>query len=145
MNRAIALLPAVALVLAACGTDSGTATTTTNAPVFTGTLHRSGGFAGLDETWRLESDGTVLGPDGYVGSADPDAVAALIAAADAAGFFQLEDEYLPADQCCDRFLYELTLSRGDDTHTVITLDGADAPESLFRLIQDFLTAVHPDA
>ena len=103
-----------------------------------GSLHRSGGFAAVDQTWVLESDGTVLGPEGYTGTVSAADRARLEAAVDAAGFFDLDAEYLPVDTCCDRFVYELTLTRGATTHTVTTIDAADAPETLFDLIQTFL-------
>jgi len=143
MNRALASLIVLTLLVAACGDDDAGGTTTTVVTGVSGSIHLSGGFEGRDETWVLESDGTVLGPDGYVGAIDADEWADLEAAVDAADFFDLDDEYLPDDLCCDRFLYEVTLTRGGVTHTVTTLDAADAPQALFDLIQTFLAAVRP--
>lgn len=142
MKRAAASLIVLAVLAASCGDDDTGGTTTVITGV-SGSIHLSGGFAGVDETWVLESDGTVFGPNGYTGAIGPEVRAVLEAAVDAADFFDLDDEYLPDDLCCDRFLYELTLTRAGVTHTVTTLDAAEAPESLFALIQAFLGAVRP--
>ena len=144
MTRATASLIALALLVAACGDDdAGGGTTTTVVAGVSGSIHLSGGLEGRDETWVLESDGTVLGPEGYTGAVSAADRARLGAAVDAAGFFDLDAEYLPNDLCCDRFMYEVTLTRGASTHTVTTIDAADAPEALFALIQTFLAAVRP--
>jgi hypothetical protein len=142
-RRALALV-GLLLVLAACGDDApaGGSTTTAVSGV-SGTIHRSGGFAGFDQTWVLGSDGTVLGPDGYTALLTAADRAQVEAAVDAAGFFDLDPEYLPADPCCDRFTYEVTLTRGTATHTVVTMDGAEAPEGLFALITVLLEVVQP--
>jgi len=145
MKRTVVLLLSL-LLLAACGDDSsGGATTTVPITYSSGSIHLSGGLEGLDQTWIIEADGTVLGPDGYLGQLDADARARLEAAITGADFFELDDEYLPDDICCDRFLYEVTITRGGQTHTVTTLDAADAPESLFVLIQTFLDVARPES
>jgi hypothetical protein len=144
LHRLVPLLAVFLLALASCGDDaSGGGSTTTVVAGVSGSIHLSGGFAARDETWVLESDGTVLGPDGYVGTVAAADRARLEAAVDAAGFFELEAEYLPADVCCDRFLYEVTLTRGATTHSVTTIDAADAPQALFDLIQTFFAVTRP--
>lgn len=140
-TRLLVPLALVIVVAAACGDDAGSPGTTAATPGLSGSIHRTGGLDGRDETWVLESDGTVLGPEGATGTMAAADRAALAAAALEAGFFDLDAEYLPDDLCCDRFLYEVTLSDGTRTHTVTTLDAADAPESLFALIQVFLSGV----
>ena len=62
---------------------------------------------------------------------------------EAADFFNLDSEYLPEDQCCDRFVYVITITQGADTHTVTTIDAAEAPEGLFDVIGVFLDLVRP--
>ena len=149
MKKLMALLLGGILVLTACGDDNdsgyGTTTTSTVAASVTGTLAMSGGLEGRQDTWVLEADGTVLGPDGYTGTvsaADRDRLAAAVEAAD---FFNLDAEYLPEDQCCDRFTYVITITLGAETHTVTTIDAADAPEGLFDVIEVFLDVVRPAA
>ncbi len=148
MKKLIALTIGCLLVLTACGDDdSGGGSTTTSTVVagVSGTLSMSGGIEGRQETWVLEADGTVLGPDGYTGTvsaADRDRLAAAVEAAD---FFTLDAEYLPEDQCCDRFTYVITIAHGGHTHTVTTIDAAEAPEGLFDVIGVFLDVVRPAA
>jgi hypothetical protein len=46
---------------------------------------------------------------------------------------------VPKDTCCDRFTYQLTVRRGNEIHTITTLDAApDAPAEL----QTILTEVY---
>lgn len=143
MRRAIVLVFTLSMLLAACGDDSGGATTTTVPIASSGSLHLSGGLEGREETWMIEPDGTVFGPDGYTGALDAAGRATFEAAITGSGFFELDEEYLPDDLCCDRFLYEVTITRGGVTKTVTTLDAADAPEALFTLIQTFLELARP--
>jgi hypothetical protein len=136
MTRPISALLALSLVLAACGDASPPA----DAPV-SGSIHVTGGIAGLDETWTLAADGTVTGPNGESGTISDADLAALRAAIEAADFFALDPSYLPADTCCDRFTYEVTLSEGSRTNTVTTIDAAEAPQALFTLIDLFRTSL----
>lgn len=131
------LLP-VLLVVAACG---GTAATSRVPAGLSGSIRVSGGIAGIDETWVLAADGTVNGPLGRSGSLAPDQVEALADAVIDARFFDFDAEYLPEDRCCDRFTYELTITQGGRTHTVATVDAADAPDGLFVLIGSWLDAM----
>jgi len=136
MTRPIAAILCLSLMLAACGDAAPPA----DAPV-SGSIHVTGGIAGLDETWALAADGTVTGPNGESGTISDTDLAALRAAIDGASFFELNASYMPADTCCDRFTYELTLSEGSRTNTVTTIDAAAAPQSLFTLIDLFRNAL----
>lgn len=133
----------VLLLLAACGSadSGGSSPTTTAMSSLSGSLRVSGGIAGVDDTWVLEADGTVLGPRGATGRITLDGLARLEAAVAAADFFALDAEYLPGDQCCDRFTYVLTLADGLRTNSVTTIDAAAAPAALFALIDVFREVV----
>lgn len=100
--------------------------------------HRSGGFDGGDDTWVIALDGQVT----YTGrgtkesrqlsSAQTDSLLAAVRAAD---FMSLDESYVPDNTCCDRFLYEITITLDGQTKTVSTLDAApDQPERLTQLI-----------
>ena len=136
MKKFLLLVFALALVATACGDDDSTAT----APV-SGSIRVTGGIAGIDETWTLASDGIVTRPDGSLAMADPADLAVLQVAIAEAGFFSLDDEYLPEDPCCDRLEYRISLTQGDAGHSVTTLDDADAPQGLFDVIDAFLTVM----
>lgn len=100
--------------------------------------HRSGGFAGFDETWFIYSDGRVE----HVGKGSgrsiqltSDQITALVGALRTTGFMALKDSYVPKNQCCDRFLHEITVSLDGQQKTVQTLDAApDEPPALTNLI-----------
>jgi hypothetical protein len=47
-----------------------------------------------------------------------------------AGFFNLEDAYLPARKCCDLFTYKLIVMRDGTAKTVTTVYGAQQPPAL---------------
>lgn len=136
MNKLLIPLLALALVAVACGDDDSAS----DEPV-SGALRITGGVAGIDDTWTLATDGTVTRPDGSLAMADPDDLEALRDAITDARFFSLEGRYLPEDTCCDRFEYRISLTQGDQAHAVVTIDDADAPESLFALIDAFRDAV----
>jgi len=107
--------------------------------------HRSGGFGGFDETWTIAADGAVAhsgrgaGNALQLSSAQTDA---LIEAVRAADFMSLDKSYVPENTCCDRFLYEITITLDGQTKTVRTLDAApDQPERLTQLIDALNTAL----
>ena len=100
--------------------------------------HRSGGFAGTDDTWSMAADGTVAHQGQTIGT--PEQLTAtqmteLTAAIRAANFMSLENSYVPKDTCCDRYLYEITVTLGGQSRTVRTIDASPtAPVELMYLI-----------
>jgi hypothetical protein len=99
--------------------------------------HRSGGVGGFDETWTIYADGRV-DHQGRGTGADkqltPDQVAALSGVLRSADVRALKDSYIPANTCCDRFTYELTLQIDGQTQTIRTMDSApDEPAALTNL------------
>ena len=112
------------------------------------TYHRSGGFAGTDDTWTISADGAVShqGPaTGTPQQLTPVQMTELAAAIRAANFMSLEDSYVPQDTCCDRRLYEITVTIGGHSKTVRTIDGAPtAPAELTSLVDTLNRLVaHP--
>jgi hypothetical protein len=88
------------------------------------TLDRSGGFAGLQETFVVKRST----PDGrpslrMVGTRE---------------FLRLRSSYQPDNPCCDRFAYTLTVSyRNGFRKTVSTVQGTTtAPEILWDVISE---------
>ena len=140
MTRRLVALTVLTVLVIACADPETSGTTTAPEPI-SGTIHVSGGIAGIDETWSLAADGTVIGPNAQTGRISDADLAALRAAITAAGFFDLDAEYLPDDTCCDRFTYVLSLTVADRTNTVTTIDAAEAPQTLFALIGTFRGAL----
>jgi hypothetical protein len=99
---------------------------------------RQGGIGGFDETWAFYADGRVTHAGRGAGAdrqLTPDQAAALIGALRAANLVTLNESYLPANTCCDRFTHTLTSTLDGQTKTVRTLDAApDEPPALRGLI-----------
>jgi len=100
--------------------------------------HRSGGFSGADDTWTIAADGTVSHQGRTPGTPEQltaAQMAELAAAIRAADFMSLEDSYVPKDTCCDRYLYEITVTIGGQSKTVRTIDASPtAPAGLTSLV-----------
>lgn len=96
---------------------------------------RSGGLAGVDETWVIYFDGRITAADGAAYRTDEEAVNALLDQLRALDLAKFAGDYTPLNPCCDRFFYELFLNV-DATHVLIkTADGAsDVPEAVWQAI-----------
>ena len=118
------------------------APTTTFAPDTAVIFKRSGGIAGVNETWVVFTDGAVETNSTTQPELSAAAVEQLLRSLESSGYFELENSYLPEDTCCDRFLYEITAVQNSTYHTVTTLEATpDMPEALqqsLRLIQTAL-------
>ena len=98
-------------------------------------FRRSGGFAGVDEEWVIYSDGRITSAEGGAWQVAPERVEALVKQIDEAGFFELDGNYLPLDTCCDRFTYQVSVSMGDKSNSVTTIDAAPGvPPELWQVI-----------
>ena len=100
--------------------------------------HRSGGFSGADDTWTIAADGAVSHQGQTPRTPEQlttAQMAELAAAIRAADFMSLEDSYMPQETCCDRYLYEITVTIGGHSKTVRTIDASPtAPAGLTRLV-----------
>jgi len=98
---------------------------------------RSGGFAGIHEQWTVYPDGRIVAGDGREWRVTPQQVEQLLAEIEALGFFEMKGRYMPLNTCCDRFIYEITVHRGNSVKTVRTIDAApDTPPELWRIIDE---------
>lgn len=98
-------------------------------------LQQSGGFAGIAEEWAIYPDGRIVGRDGQEWRVEPAQVQQVLNEAEAMGFFQMKANYVPLDTCCDRILSILTMRNGERVHTVRLLEDAEAPASLWDLLE----------
>jgi len=94
---------------------------------------RTGGIAGFDDHLTIYADGwAALSQRGKESSLQltQEQMDALKAAFAAANFKSLNETYLPADTCCDRFGYTVSYreSPGEEPHTVMVMDGTVPPE-----------------
>jgi hypothetical protein len=106
-------------------------------------LHRTGGFAGVDETWLIYGDGRI----GYSGRGSgrakqltPDEMSSLLVAAQKV--MQMGQPYMAQDLCCDRFIYDITIALDGQMKTVRTVDAApDEPPAVTKLLAVITSAV----
>jgi hypothetical protein len=107
--------------------------------------HRSGGIAGVDETWLFYANGRVDHTgrgQGHAVQLSASQLDALMAAARSPEVAALNESYVPTNTCCDRFLHEITLTLDGQTKTVRTLDAApDEPPALTNLLDAINSAL----
>jgi hypothetical protein len=102
-------------------------------------LQRTGGFAGLEDEWWFYANGRIVNHrDNQAQQVEAGEVIALHQDMLNGGFFNLAPEYMPADTCCDRFTYAVTLIEGENRHTVTTMDET---ESIPELLRDSLRRI----
>lgn len=101
-------------------------------------LKRSGGFAGLEDQWNIYADGSVEGAPTTENPLSTEHIAKILADAEAGGFFDLNDEYIDENHCCDFFNYEVTLNLPDGrSKTITTVEQTPSqPPILAQTIQE---------
>jgi hypothetical protein len=120
--------------------DTATATTTATQPAVATPiviLQRSGGITGHTVTFTINGDGTIVTDAETFQPRDGVASAAILQEQLlTTGIFDVSPGvYVPNNTCCDRYSYELTLSKDGQRYHYITIDGAEeAPEALFEAI-----------
>jgi hypothetical protein len=103
-------------------------------------FERSGGLKGIgpaETEWRFYADGRIQASDGRSWQKSPAEIQRLLSDLEANGFFDLAQKYMPADSCCDRTTYVITAGNGRQVQRVVTMDGADMPDDLARILQLF--------
>ena len=102
---------------------------------------RSGGLAGITQVFEVHADGRVIltsdrETDGMTAKVDPESVKALVLAIERAGFFDLQESYLPADLCCDRMTHRIVIYRDGQAKSVTTIDGYEGtPDALKQVLE----------
>lgn len=96
---------------------------------------RTGGFAGVDESWTVYEDGRVVDAAGKEAAVDVTALADVIAEARLSGFFDLQLAVDRKSVCADCFTYQLELSVGEQRNAVAFKDAQeDVPEAIWNLL-----------
>lgn len=143
MRKIAAILSLAILFLASCASMQTAATTppTENSPAGTDqeisiVLRKTGGFAGVDESWQIASDGRITTSEGETGQVSTSDLNAAVEQLAAAGFFDLKDSYVPQDTCCDRFTYQLTVTVDGEPHSVTILQAApETPDQFWKSLE----------
>jgi hypothetical protein len=99
-------------------------------------LKQSGGFAGKTQKWTIYADGQITMPTGKGAQLSQEELTNLLQKIDRLGFYTLQSSYMPLNTCCDRITYELSVTDGGKTNTVIYLEGAaEVPSSLWEITE----------
>jgi hypothetical protein len=159
MKRPYSVFITLLLILAACQPTDGTLDSSRSSPTipkdFPGeaviVYKRSGGIAGTHGVWLIYADGRLevsSRPEETTQMQLPSgAVEHALQRIAEAGFFDLKGNYVPLDQCCDRFTYELTVNYEGRVNTVTTMDGAEQPTALVEalaVVNDLIQEAEPD-
>ena len=101
-------------------------------------LKRSGGFAGLEDTYMIYADGRAEGSETNNNPVSTEHLAQILTEAEAGGFFDLKDQYIDTGHCCDFFNYEVTLNLADGrSHTITTIEQTPSmPSIVEQIIQE---------
>ena len=98
MRTIAAILSLAILFLAGCAAPQPAAATppAENSPVGTDqeidiVLRKTGGFAGVDESWQIAADGHITTSDGDTGQVSISDLNAAVEQLEAAGFFELQE------------------------------------------------------
>ncbi len=97
---------------------------------------RVNGESGSYERWEIYADGWVVHGDATEGYLDPEALMVLMEQVEQAGFFEMEDLYLPNDPDSGGTIYALSIRTEGGMKTVVATDGAPGePPALVDLIR----------
>lgn len=110
-------------------------------------LEREGGIAGASAELVLLRTGEVTlaedpAPDGIPvrrWTAEPAVYQSVDSLLRSAEFRALEGEYMPANTCCDLVTYTITVPAAAGDRTIRTMDGAEQPAALVRLLERLRT------
>ncbi|MCA9997667.1 MAG: hypothetical protein KDE56_18040 [Anaerolineales bacterium] len=97
---------------------------------------KSGGFAGVTESWWVYANGRLRDKDGNEWQLPAKEVETFLANSKKLGLTQMQPTYVPDGFCCDQFVYSLIVRHDDGIYQTATADGVDAPQELFQLIDE---------
>ncbi len=99
-------------------------------------LGRSGGFAGVNESWLIFSNGRIELPDGSELEVEVDQVNELIGKIEALGFFEIDIPKLGISACRDCFQYQLTVHYDNQKKTISWEDDQSVPQELWTIFEE---------
>ncbi len=117
------------------GTETPSPAPDSSSPVIR--MEKSGGIAGIHNTWTIYADGRAFSGSQALTSIPAGQVTSTLAEIQNLGFFEMQDDYLPGSTCADCFQYRITIHAGGVSKTVTALDGdAHTPAKLLQIIDD---------
>jgi hypothetical protein len=107
---------------------------------------RSGGFAGVNESWEIYSDGRVISKNGEVKMTSPEAARELLEQIHTADLLGLSQTNPKPVVCADCFTIELTLNNeGKQIHLSVVPESKDADPVavlLVETVQNYIKSAH---
>lgn len=105
----------------------------------------SGGIGGIEQSWLIRGNGSVLHNTGQTYAIAPARVAQLLDELTTAGFFNLDATYEDI-ACADCFAYSISVNDGRQAKRVKMLDGGQLPDQARRIVEllrEFVSALEP--
>lgn len=97
---------------------------------------RSGGFAGISETWNIYPDGRIVSPQGHEYTVPPERVSSLLSEIESLGFFEMSDTSGRFSACRDCFTYRITVNNDGQVRAVTAVDAAtDTPAEFWQILE----------
>lgn len=104
-------------------------------------VKRSGGFAGVDESWSFYADGKIVTNKGEQKTVTADQVSTLIEEINAAGFFEMNNSSGSEkfSNCKDCYTYQLIATSDGKVNSITIQEGATGvPEALLKIIKQLI-------
>ena len=110
----------------------------TNGAGWTLIYNRSGGLAGMNQTWTLYSDGRMLDDQDQPVKVSSDRISALVAEINQVDFFSYSDDYGKSSTCNDCFTTKLSFTKDGQTKTILIVEDGSTqiPNQLQTLVQN---------
>ncbi len=109
---------------------------------------RTGGFVGIDERWRLFTDGRVVDAQGVEYALSEIEIAGLFDEIEALGFYEWEVGPERLGSCADCFTYTISSRYDGQSNQMTFVDAqADVPEGIWVIldrIQDMVDSIAED-
>ncbi len=99
-------------------------------------LGRSGGFAGVNESWLIYSNGRIELPDGRELEVEVDQIYELLEEVEALGFFDINTPKPGISACRDCFQYQLTVNHDNQKKTISWEDDQLVPQELWTIFDE---------
>ncbi|GIG62994.1 hypothetical protein Lfu02_73660 [Longispora fulva] len=116
------LLVGVTATAVAAGPASASSSRPSNHRAYRISVVQTGGIAGVNETYSVDRSTPNSAP--------------ILARASSPEYLALNASYAPANPCCDRFTYQVTVNyTGNPSKTVTMTEGSNCPDIMYEIIE----------
>jgi hypothetical protein len=97
---------------------------------------RSGGFAGISESWAFYPDGRVISNDGSEFRLSAEQISLLLTEIEDLGFFEMSGSSSLFSDCRDCFNHQVSVRSGDRVNKINITDGAtDSADKIWEVVK----------